>query len=211
VREFDPIGELPPARRVANRTIHNRLAAAERGEAFFDGDRANGYGGLRDDGRWAVVAERLIAAYELAPGARVLQMLCHKGYLLRELALRGMRVKGTETSRYAQLHAVLPIALERPTRVINGPGAYDLVICMSAVYMQSLPEAVRVLRECQRVAKRAFVTLGAWRTPEEYWILRRWMLLGCTLLTPEEWLAVMRHAGYEGDYRFDTVQSLGLT
>ena len=42
------------------RTIKSRSIASERGKELYDGDRANGYGGYINDGRWEPVAQRII-------------------------------------------------------------------------------------------------------------------------------------------------------
>jgi hypothetical protein len=70
-REFDAFAGYPEPKRAAPRraeanlrTIHNRIyAASYRDREFYDGDRANGYGGMVNDGRWGPIAERLIAEY----------------------------------------------------------------------------------------------------------------------------------------------------
>jgi hypothetical protein len=41
-------------------------------------------------------------------------------------------------------------------------------------------------------------------------LLRYWFLTGTLILTKAEWREVMKHAGYTGDYRFDTAKSLKL-
>ena len=42
------------------RTINHRIIASHRDKSFFDGNRNFGYGGLKYDGRWKKVAEKLI-------------------------------------------------------------------------------------------------------------------------------------------------------
>lgn len=41
-------------------------------------------------------------------------------------------------------------------------------------------------------------------------LLRYWTLHGTTILTKADWIAVMEHAEYTGDYRFTTAKSLNL-
>ena len=85
------------------------------------------------------------------------------------------------------------------------------MLAVSPVYTLNLQDAVQCLREIERVKRGAsFITLGAWETEADYWLIRKWMLLGTTLLQKSEWVAVLQHAGYTGDYRFDTAQYLGL-
>ena len=63
------------------RTINHRIIASERGEIFFDGDRNFGYGGLKYDGRWKNVAERVIKKFKLKNNSKVLQIASEKGFL----------------------------------------------------------------------------------------------------------------------------------
>lgn len=217
MREFDAFQDYPNAKRKADRTIWNRLMASYRDRNFYDGDRANGYGGMVDDGRWGPIAENLIRTYGLTPDAMVLQVGCHKGFLLNELLRRNINVRGTEISRYAiecADYRVAPFIKFAPfTALPFAENEFDLVLCVSPVYTLNLPDAVECLREIERVKKptgHSFITLGAWETPEDYWLIRKWMLLGTTLLQKSEWVVVLQHAGYTGDYRFDTAQSLAL-
>lgn len=217
MREFDAFQDYPKLKRKAERTIHNRLKAIYRDREFYDGDRDNGYGGMKDDGRWGPIAENLIKVYGLSEDSMVLQIGCHKGFLLNELLRRGINVRGTDISSYALEQAPLEVKpfvgyaefCAQPHRSKE----FDLVLAVSPVYTLNLPDAVELLREIERLKKpngKSFITLGAWETPEDYWLIRKWMLLGTTLLQKSEWVAVLQHSGYTGDYRFDTAQSLGL-
>lgn len=212
MREFDALASYPKAtkQRVANRTITNKIAASYRDREFFDGDRANGYGGLVDDGRWKAVAEFMALEYGLNKASTIVQLQAEKGFLVNEFRRMGMMSWGTETSEYARRNTNLvlpqsPIDLRewKYERV-------DLVIAIGAVYALVLNDAINCLREIQRVGRRAFITLGAYETHEDYWLMHRWSLLGCTILRKDEWVEVMKHAGYDGDYKFVTAEFLGL-
>lgn len=192
------------------RTIHNRIAASSRGLEFYDGDRANGYGGMKDDGRWAPIAKNLVSTYNLAH-AKVLQIGAHKGFLLGELCKLGCNVYGTEISDYAIKHSKIHLVKAPFTKLPYKDGLFNFVIGASCVYTLNLPDAILCLREIQRVSNgNAWITLAAYETPEDLMLLRYWMLLGTSILSKSDWLAVMEHAGYTGDYRFDTAQSLNL-
>ena len=219
MREFDAFAGYPePAvpRYVspALRTIHNRIAASYRDKAFYDGDRANGYGGMVDDGRWGPIADGLIREYGLGTNSSVLQVGAHKGFLLDELHRRGIRVSGTEVSRYAAKQSKIHLYVCPFTDLPYDEESFDLVVCASPVYTLNLADAIRCLREVQRVSRgRSFVTLGAYedeRDIDGLMLMRYWLLLGCTVLTKADWRAVLEHAGYTGDYRFDTAKTLNL-
>lgn len=214
--EFDAFAGYPEPkepRRVGPRlrTIHNRIAASYRGREFYDGDRANGYGGMVDDGRWGPIADRIIQHYN---PTSVLQVNAHKGYLVRELHNRGIHAHGQEVSQYACDMAVFPLSHSTFTKLHYPDQAVDLVIAASAPYAGSLSDAIRCLREIWRVSRgSAWVVLAAYEDEDDIeglMLLRYWFLTGTLILTKSDWLAVMEHAGYHGDYRFDTAKSLNL-
>ena len=206
----------PPTPRLVGprvRTIHNRICASYRDEQFYDGKRENGYGGMRDDGRWAPIAQQMYDHYNLGY-AHVLQLNAHKGYLLSELFKLGCRVSGQEVSHYAAEQSVMRLTVCPFIELPYEDGQFDFVIAASAVYSLNLPDAIKCLREIQRVGNgRSWITLAAYEDEDDIeglMLLRYWFLLGTTILTKADWLEVMVHAGYTGDYRFDTAKSLRL-
>ena len=215
MREFDPYPNYPSSTRVANRTITNRIAASYRDREFYDGDRMNGFGGMKNDGRWAAVADSLIKAYSLTNESNVLQIGCHKGFLLDEFLKRGISVWGVESSAYAISQAPYPVQTflrKAPfTRIPFGTREMDLVISLNTVYNHTLADAIKCLKEIKRVGKgKSFITLGTYETEAEYFLLRKWFLFSGVVLTRPEWLEVLNHVGYEGDYRFEDAKYLGL-
>lgn len=197
-----------------HRTIHNRIAASYRDKEFYDGDRRNGYGGMVDDGRWAPIARNLVRDYGLTAQSSVLQVGAHKGFLLGELSKLGVTVAGTETSDYARKQSKVRMYHAAPTTLPFDAKSFDLVIGVSCVYQLNLPDAIKCLKEIQRVGRgKSFITLGAYEDEtdiEGLMLLRYWFILGTTVLTKADWIEVMLHAGYTGDYRFDTAKYLNL-
>ena len=222
MREFDALAGYPEpkAPRYVNqklRTIQNRIIASYRDKEFYDGDRINGYGGLRNDGRWAPIARSMLQEYALDDRSAVLQIGCDKGFLLHELLqlCPAMTLRGTEISDYAIKCATSSTKhLIQKTSFSELPfanGAFDFVIAIGPVYSLNLPDAIKCLKEIQRVGSgRSFITLGAYETEEELRLFRYWTLLGCTVLTKLDWIEVLKHVGYTGDYKFNTAQSLNL-
>jgi hypothetical protein len=199
------------------RAIHHRIVATYRGEEFYDGDRNYGYGGLRYDGRWAPIARSMHGEYGLSNAAAVLQLGCEKGFLLHDFhdQFPDLILQGVETSGYAIEQAMSSVrALIRHgtyTALPFGDHVFDLVIAIGVVYTLSLTGAIACLKEIQRVGKgKSFITLGAYRTDDERRLLGMWSLLGTTILHEEEWLEVLEHVGYTGDYAFVTARSLKL-
>lgn len=222
MREFDALQGYPePAQaRLVHpeiRTIHNRIIASYRGKEFYDGDRNNGYGGFRYDGRWKLVAANICREYNLTETSAVLQVGCDKGFLLHDFLERSpqMKLRGTEVSDYAietALPSVKSLIRKVPfTELPFETGEFDFVIAIGPVYTLNLTDAIKCLREIQRVSKgKSFITLGAYETEEDFRLFRYWTVLGATILSKSDWIEVLKHAGYTGDYKFNTARSLKL-
>src|SRR5580698_4620980 len=77
--------------------------ALQFGRDYWDGERHIGYGGYRYDGRWRPVAEAIAKHYQLAPGSRILDVGCGKGFLLYEFTqvVPGAQITGIDISKYA--------------------------------------------------------------------------------------------------------------
>ncbi len=217
MREFDLFAGYPAQQRVVSptiRTIKNRITASYRDEEFYDGARENGYGGMKDDGRWKPIARNIKDSYGLEDGDKVLQVRAHKGYLCRELFEIGLKVTGCESSHYAIEKSVYPLDPAPSTKLPYDDGEFDLVIAANVVYTSNLEGAIQTLKEIQRVSrKHAWITLCAYENEEDIeglMLMRYWVLLGTTILTKADWMEVMRHAGYRGDYRFDTAKFMNL-
>lgn len=200
------------------RTIHHRIVASYRGKEFYDGERSHGYGGLNYDGRWQVIAKNMAEEYGLSDQSAVLQINCEKGFLLYDFQnlFPNMKIRGTEISDYAIEHAlpsVKPYIVSAPfTNLPFADKEFDLVVALGAVYSLNLPDAIQCLKEIQRVSRgKSFITLGAYQTEEDFKLFRYWSLLGTTVLSESEWVEVLKHVGYTGDYKFNSARSLNLT
>ena len=222
MREFDALSNYPePAEpRVVHpkiRTIQNRIVASYRGEAFYDGDRNDGYGGFKYDGRWGPIAKNMMVQYSLDGQSAILHIGSDKGFLLHEFLEISptINVRGTEVSDYAissTMPSVKPFVQKSPfTKLPFADGEFDFIIAIGAVYSLNLPDAIACLKEIQRTGKgKSFITLGAYETEEDLRLFRYWTLLGSTILSKEDWVEVLDHVGYTGDYKFNTAQSLNL-
>ena len=210
MREVDLLDQMPqPEKRiVGSRTIEHRIIASYRDREFFDGDRNCGYGGYVDDGRWGPVAERMIEYYKLKEGSSITQVNCEKGFLLGEFAKRGMAVVGYEPSEYARRCADPKLKIYAD--VDEEFQKADLLIAIGVIYVGSLKRAIDALRETENYAFQSFVTLAAYDSEEDLRLMRKWSLLGTTILRKDEWIEVMKHANYNGDYSFVTARTLRL-
>ena len=79
--------------------------------------------------------------------------------------------------------------------------SFDLVISITTVHNLSLEECKQALSEIQRVSKKhAFITVDAYRNEEERKIMEMWNLTAKTFMHVNDWVALFREVGYEGDY-----------
>ena len=210
MREFNLLCKYPqPQERIIpNRTIEDRILAAYRGVDFFDGARSSGYGGMRYEKRnWQITAEFIKEIYH---PRRVIQFGCEKGFLLGELAELGIEVVGVDSSSYARSHApaFVKILPGLPTDQLANP--FDLALALGLVYTSNLGDAMSCIRMVEKVAHKAFITLMAADSLEEERLLRKWTLLGTTILNKADWVEVLKHSGYTGDYWFITADYLRL-
>lgn len=222
MREFDALRGYPEPKepRIVHptiRTIQNRINASYRGREFYDGNRNNGYGGLKYDGRWAPIAKYMLEEYSLNDQSSILQIGSDKGFLLHEFLqlCPTIKVRGIEISEYAidsTMSSVRPFVQKASfTELPFACGEFDFVIAIGPVYTLNLGDAITCLKEIRRVGKgKSFITLGAYETEEDLRLFRYWTLLGCTVLSKKDWVEVLNHAGYTGDYKFNTAQSLNL-
>ena len=223
MREFNLLGEYPrpeKPRYVGSdlRTINHRIVATYRDKDFFDGNRNYGYGGFKYDGRWKSVAEKICNEYKLNNSLSFLQIGCEKGFLLKDLKdkYKKMRIEGIETSNYAITNSI-PDAKENIKYCNNytdleyGDSEFDFIFALGVVYTHNLTNAIKCLREIQRVGKgKSFITLASYENRDDYWLFKQWSLLGTTILRKDEWRKVLSHVNYSGDYSFTNAELLGL-
>ena len=190
---------------------HDKAACAEIAtrydEAYWDGERRHGYGGYRYDGRWRVVAEAMVAHYDLKPGARILDVGCGKGFLLYEFTrvLDEVEVAGIDISDYALRHAKPEIRdslhLGRASRLPWPDDAFDFVYSINALhnlYNFDLHQALAEMRRVGRGPKH--ITIESYRNEREKVNLLYWQLTCRAFLKPEEWEFAFTQSGYDGDY-----------
>ncbi len=184
-----------------------REVARRFGGEYFDGDRTQGYGGYRYDGRWVAVARRMREFYGLRAGHTVLDVGCAKGFLLHDFAhiLPGIRVAGVDISPYAIEHAMEDV---KPFLVIGSADSlpfadksFDLIISINTIHNLELDRCTRALRELERVGRRhKYLQVDSYLTAEQRENFERWQLTAVTYFDPEGWRRLFAEAGYTGDY-----------
>lgn len=221
MKEFDLLSIYPSLNKRLisknTRKIENRIIASYRDKEFYDGKRDNGYGGFKYDGRWKKIASRIFKHYKLKENAKILQIGSDKGFLLYDFKVVSPKcsVAGVEVSDYAiksTLKTVKKyIKKSNFTKLPFQNSSFDFVIAIGPVYSLNLTDAIKCLKEIKRVGKgKSFITLGSYNNEKDHKLFRYWTLLGSTILNKKEWVKVLKHCKYQGDYKFNTAASLNL-
>jgi len=200
------------------RTIEHRIVASYRDKIFFDGDRNYGYGGFKYDRRWISVADKICNEYKLNNTSSFLQLACEKGFLLKDIKTKykDMKVEGIETSNYAIKNSMPDIRenikyCDTYTKLDYNDKEFDFIVALGVVYIHNIQDAIRCLKEIQRIGKgKSFITLASYENKDDFWLFKQWSLLGTTILRKEEWLDILKHVKYSGDYFFTNANLLNL-
>ena len=213
-REIDLMRLYPkPGNRMAERptiTDEDREISRRFDVDYFDGDRRHGYGGFGYHPRfWTDTVDLFVNHYELGPDAAILDVGCAKGFMLKDLRHRlpHARLAGIDISTYAIEHADPEVAgLVSIANAIELPfedDSFDLVISINTLHNLHREDCARAFAEVQRVTRNhAFVMVDGWKNEEERILLEQWVLTAYTMLSADDWIALMRGAGYTGDYCF---------
>lgn len=211
MREVDLLDRYPRTTRdIAARAAAvpaQREVAMRFAREYFDGERGQGYGGYRYDGRWVPVAERFRDHYRLRAGARVLDIGCAKGFLMHDLrgAVPGLRVTGLDISSYALANAMddvrAGLVQGSADRLPFADQSFDLVVSINTVHNLDRAECVRALAEMERVGRgHRYVQVDSWLTELQREKFERWQLTARTYSDPDGWRRLFAEAGYTGDY-----------
>lgn len=209
--EVNLLARYPKAKRnIKARLAHkaeNRRIALQFGKEYFDGSREQGYGGYRYDGRWIPIAEDIVKHFRLKPGDRVLDVGCGKGFLVKDLmkVCPGLEAFGLDISEYAirncEPEVIGRLHLGNAMRLPFPDNSCHAVLAINTVHNLDRIGCIQALREIERVAPgRAYIQVDAYRTPQERSLFEDWMLTARTYGMPEEWIRILREAGYTGDY-----------
>ena len=197
------------AGRMADEKVHCSEVARAYELDYWDGDRRYGYGGYRYDGRWAVVAQKMIDHYALPSTAKILDVGCGKAHLLYELKklLPQCEVVGFDISKHAIADSKEEIREQLILHAAEDPypypdGHFDLVISLMTLHNLTLPALASALAEIERVGHHGFIAVESYRTVVELYNVQCWALTCESFLRPEEWQWMFTTTGYTGDYEF---------
>ena len=195
--------------RMMDEKVHCMVKAKEYEADYWDGDRRYGYGGYKYDGRWKVVAEGLIATYQLKPNARILDVGCGKGFLLHELKqlLPEAEVVGFDISHHGLADAPEPVRgslfrYKAQDAYPWGDDHFDLVVSLGVLHNLRLFELKTALGEIERVGRSKYVMVEGYRNELEMFNLECWALTAEMILHTADWIWLYGLFGYTGDYEF---------
>lgn len=203
---------LPAASRPLGRGI--ALTATEMashwalGKEYFDGNRNQGYGGYKNDGRWGPVAADLVEHYGLREQSTILEIGCAKGFLLSSLKeiLPNAEIWGVDISPYALSQA--PENIKNNLIIANAKElpfedkSFDLVLSINSLHnIMTISEVSEALSEIVRTSKKdAYITVAAYSNPSEKKLIDDWAVVATAYLEEKEWINLFEKVGYRGDY-----------
>ncbi len=182
----------------------------EYGYEYFDGDRIYGYGGYKYDGRWVSVARRIKKIYKLKNNAKILDVGCAKGFLVKDLVDIGLDAYGLDISEYAIKNShkdvVGRIHLGNANKLPFKDNTFDFVISLNTLHNLEKNDCKVALKEITRVSKgRSFIQVDAYRNKEEKKIFLDWVLTAKYHDYPHNWLKLFKNSNYNGDYYWTIV------
>ncbi len=182
----------------------------EYGYEYFDGDRIYGYGGYKYDGRWVSVARRIKKIYKLKNNAKILDVGCAKGFLVKDLVDIGLDAYGLDISEYAIKNSHKDVAgrihLGNANKLPFKDNTFDFVISLNTLHNLEKNDCKVALKEITRVSKgRSFIQVDAYRNKEEKKIFLDWVLTAKYHDYPHNWLKLFKNSNYNGDYYWTIV------
>lgn len=186
----------------------DRILSWRLDKEYFDGTRAQGYGGYRYDGRWKPVAMDMIKFYNLKQTSKILDIGCAKGYLLDEFGkiLNNTQIYGIDASSYAIINSNKKIkknlCIGNATKLPFENNFFDLVISINSLHnILNLYELEAAFKEINRVSKKKiFISVGAYDNLKEKKTLDDWAVLSRTYMSTRKWKAFFKKNSYKGDY-----------
>ena len=198
------------------RTLLNKIKAWDLGKEYYDGNRSNGYGGFKYDGRWLKILPRIIKKYRLSNNSKILDLGCKKGFIMKDLKilLPKSKVWGIEDHIYpiknAEKEIKSKIKFKKYYEIPFKNKYFDLVIGFSSIYKYNFGDVIKIIKEIQRVSKKSFFTIASYENEKEKKLFENWTLLGSTILNKKDWKKLFKILNYKGDYYFTTAKSLNL-
>ena len=216
--EFDPkyFKKKSSILRAVDRKIENKFTAWQLDKDYYDGDRNNGYGGFKYDGRWLKLLPRIIKKYKLNNNSKILDLGCKKGFIMKDfkILLPKANVYGIEDHLYpienSEKEIRKNIIFSKYYEIPFNKNYFDFIIGFSSIYKYNFIDLVNTIREINRVSKKSFITVASYSNKKDKELFEKWTLLGSTFLNKKDWKKLFKILNYRGDYYFTTARSLNL-
>ncbi len=215
IKQFNP--KVERTKLSNKRSIINRIIANQFDKEFYDGDRLNGYGGFKYDGRWKIFLKKIIYKYKLNKHSKVLDIGCKKGFFVKDLTemVPGIKVFGIEDHKYPIKNCLKEIKtkinyMESLTKIKFKKKNFDFVHAHNSIYVYNLKDVIKIIKLINHISKKSHITIPAYVNDQQRLKFLKWTLTGTTILHENEWKKLFKYLGYEGDYYFSGAKSFGL-
>lgn len=216
MKEYNLLKSIPKGRRnIKSRKISKSKKiikiSREFGKMYFDGPRSYGYGGYYYDGRWQSVAKDMIKFFKLKAGAKVLDIGCAKGFLVKDLLAQDIDAYGLDISEYAinnsEKETIGRLHLGSADNLPFPNNSFDAVISINTIHNFNKIGVLKSLREIVRVSKsnKSFIQVDSYRNKEEKEIFLNWVLTAFYHDYPKNWIKLFKQARYSGYYYWTIV------
>ena len=202
---------------LSSRTIQKKIIANQFDYDYYDGDRENGYGGFKYDGRWKKFLIKIIKRYKLNKNSRVLDISAKKGFFMHDLTLLvpGIKVYGVEDHKYPIITSMKSVKgnikfIKSYCDIDYKNDFFDFVHAHNAIYRYSFKDLINIIKIISKISKKAHITIPAYSNTLDRVKFLDWSLHGGVLLKKKEWRQLFKNIGYEGDYYFSGTKSYGL-
>ncbi len=217
MKKINLLSSFPKSKRsLKKRNVNkkNIKLALKYSREYFDGNRSQGYGGYYYDGRWVIVARKVIKLFKLNNNSRFIDIGCAKGFLLHDLKiiLPKLKLYGIDVSKYAKEKSLLSIknniSIMNCKRLKYKKNFFNGLVAINVVHNLDLKNCMNAIKEIQRVSGgNAFIQVDAYRNDLELEILKKWVLTAKTYLKPNQWVELFKECGYTGFYDFTVLKS----
>ena len=174
---------------------------------YWDGNRKFGYGGYKYDGRWKLIAKKIIKKYKLNKNSRILDVGCGKGFLVYELTklLNSKNIYGIDISRYSIKKSPKIIrknlSVKDCRKGLNYKKKYfDLILSINLIHNFSIYEIKNFLRNIVKISKKSYISTESYRNERELFNLQGWALTAESFFSEKEWNWIFKSYGYNRDF-----------